>query len=345
MNTIDARSATVAGLLASSMLLFCPPANAGQAPCSTPVQYPAHCPVQVDQKYMRVSNGSVNQCLERVSYSLAPGTQGFTLQQPSPTLAPPTSGQPDPALAASVIPLVTDMLNQTVSLRNDLDSRLTLGIRQLVNQLGGTASYAHGQVTGPISFSLLGQPDSNGVLRVQLGFGMDMRAKGRKRGISGYFISGRISVSGSNLLLSANYNVNSGLVSGLTLTGGSIRANADFRFLSVFRIPFLSFGSQQILPLVNSYLGTHSATVFSLDDYIPAGAFVHNGIDYGQRIKRQLADFVETVDVTITQGGNHLSDAYLNISVSGTHLTAGSIEWSQRARGPRRTGVQMCAPS
>ena len=335
MHATNARMATAIALLASSVLLFGPPVNAGHAPCSTLVRYPACGPVEVDQKYMRVSVGSFDKCLERVNYSLAPGDLVF-IPPPSPPF-----GQPDPALVARVIPLVTSMLNRTVSLRHDLDSRLTLGIRQVARQHGLTVSYAHGRVTGPISFSLLGQPDSNGVLRVRIGFGMDMVAKGRKRGITGYVLRGQITVRGANLSLSANYNVNSGVVSGLALAGGSIRVDVDARFLSVFRVRF-NFGSQQLLPLVNSHLGAHSATVFGLDDDIPAGAFVHNGTDYGLRIKRHLADFVETVDVTITQGGKRLSDAYLNVSVGNIHLTAGSIE---RSEGVRPRSRLLCAPN
>lgn len=333
MNT-NAR-ATLVRLLASFALLFSLNAHAGHAVCSRPAIYPEACPVNVDQKYMRVSAGSYNLCLERINYSLPPGSTDV-LHPPAPAVFPPP---PDPRLVNRVIARVDNVLTRTVALRNDLDQRLTQAVRRFAAQEGVSVSYAHGRVTGPISFSLQGQPNSDGALAIRIGLGIDMMAKGRKRGISGLIARGKITVRGSNLVFSATYNVNSGSISGLSLTGGPIHARFERTWLS-----FIRFRVDVDLDMA-AYMSANSFTVFGLHSYIPTGAYVYNGTDYGLKIRRQLSNFVEDIDVTITQGGKHLSNAYLNVSAGDVHLTAGSIKITPRpAGGPRRPHALPCAP-
>lgn len=333
MNTTNAR-ATLGRLLASFALLFSLNAHAGHAACSSPAVYPEACHVNVEQKYMRVSAGSYNECLERINYSLPPGSIDV-LHPPAPAVFP---APPDPRLVNRVIARVDNVLTRTVALRNDLDRRLTQAVRRFATQRRYSVSYAHGRVTGPISFSLLGQPDSDGTLAIRIGMGIEMVAKGRKRGISGLFLRGTLTVRGSNLVFSATYNVNSGSVSGLTLTGGPIYAHLDVIALSSIRIRFNSETD------VLSYMNANSYTVFGLHSYIPTGAYVYNGRDYGLKVRRQLSNFVEDVDVTITQGGKHPSNAYLRVSVGDVRLTAGSIKITPRMPGLRRIGGMLCAP-
>lgn len=320
--------------LLAALLFLCLGANAGQLPCSTIARYPANCPVNVDMKYMRVDAGSYSQCFERADYRLAPGTRNVVFRPPAPplTLGPP----PDPALVSAVIPHVESILTRTVALRNDLDQRLTQIVRRWATEKDVVVSYAHARATGPISVSFLGQP-TGGNLRIRISFGADMVAKGRKRGINGIFLRAQLTFKGENLVFSATYNLNSGSVSGLRLMGGPIHVTLRVTALSVVRFRFSANVDMA------SYLNAQSFTIFGLDTDVPAGKFVHNGTDYGLRIKRQLRDFIESVDVTITQGGKNVRNAYLNISVGSSQLTAGSIVTAEKAR-PRRPAASLCEP-
>ena len=294
----------------------------------------------MDKKYMRVSAGSYNKCLERANYSLPPGSRDI-LVLPTP-FSGSSVNQPslDQRLTGNMVAHVDSVLTQTIALRNDLDQRLTQAIRRLAAQKDLSISYAHGRVTGPISFSLRGQRDSNGDLAISIGLGIDMMAKGRISGINGFFVRGTATATGSNLVFSATYNVNSGSVSGLALTGGSLRTHVDVTLLSSFKKRI----HLDVESAIRSHLNANSFTIFGLHSDMPTDTFVHNGTDYGQKIKRQLTNFVENIDVTITQGGKSLSDTYLNVSVGDIHLTAGSIQNTSTQRGPRRIHRELCAP-
>ena len=323
--------------LLAALLFLCLGANAGQMPCSTIVRYPANCPVTVDMKYMRLDAGSYSQCFDRVNYSLARGIRNIVLRPPAPITIPPP---PDPALVNAVIRHVDSILTRTVALRNDLDQRLTQVVRPLLLAQYPflTVGYTHGRVTGPISVSFLGQP-SGGTLRFRVAFGLDIAAKIRVRRINGLLLRGRATLRRDNVVFSANYDVNSGRVTGLALMGGPLRIRVQGK---IAIIPFRF--SLDFTPFAQSFLDAKSFTIFGLDTDVPAGKFVHNGTDYGLVIKRQLRDFVESVDVTITQGGKNLGNAYLNISVGSSQLTAGRIVTVARA-GPRREALPFCAPS
>ena len=280
-------------------LLFCLGANAGEMPCYTIADYPRHCPASWDIKYMRLTAGSYNQCIQRTYHSLAPALSS--------------------AVVDPVIPRVRSLLTRTVVLRNDLDQRLTQAIRSAARHRLLTVSGAYGRVTGPISVSLLGQP-SGGILSVRIAFGVDMGASARGRGLLALLGRVRVSASANNLQFSANYDVNSGRVSGVTLMGTPLRLRVRARLFHI--LP----ARVTLTPDIQSFLNGQSFTIFGLDSDVPAGRFVRNGTDYGLKIKRQLRNFIERVDVTITQGGKSLANAYLNISVGSTQLTAGSIE-------------------
>ena len=340
MNDTKTR-ATLGGLLASLALLFGSNAHAGHAACSAPAVYPAWCHVTADQKYMRVSAGSYNTCLERIDYSLPPGSRN-TLVLPTSTSRSPVDQTPlDQPLTENVSAQVDSVLSRMVAFRNDLDQRLTQAIWRAAHaQKDFSISYAHGRVTGPISFSLRGQPDSNGDLAISIGLSIDVMAKGRIRGINDFFVRGTATATGSNLVFSATYNVNSGSVSGLALTGGSLRTHVDVTLLSSFKKRI----HLDVESAIRSHLNANSFTIFGLHSDMPTDTFVHNGTDYGQKIKRQLTNFVENIDVTITQGGKSLSDVYLNVSVGDAHLTTGRIKRLSIQRGPRLPGAEICTP-
>ena len=323
--------------LLAALLFLCLGANAGQMPCSTIARYPANCPVTVDMKYMRVDAGSYSGCFDRVNYRLAPGTRNIGFRPPAPPLTLEPS--PDPALVNAVIPHVESILTRTVALRNDLDQRLTDAMRRFARQPSFFAiSGVYGRITGPISVSFLGQP-SAGTLRIRIEFGVDMGASARLRGILGILGRARLTLRASTLVFSANYNVASGTVSGVTLMGGPVRLRVKAKLVHILPIRVT------LTPDIQSVLNGQSFTIFGLDSDVPAGKFVHNGTDYGLKIKRQLRDFVESVDVTITQGGKSLSNAYLNIGVGSSQLTAGSVVRAVDARrGPQPETPANCAP-
>ena len=323
------------GCLRALTLLFCLGANAGHLPCSTILDYPSHCPVTVDMKYMRLAAGSYNQCVERVNYGLAPGTSGVVFQPPAQLPSP--LPRPDPAVVNAVIPHVESLLTRTVALRNDLDQRLTQAVRSALRHRLVTVGDAHGRITGPITVSLLGQP-SGGILRVRFGFGLDVGASVRLRGVLGVLGRARVTARANSLLFSANYNVSSGSVSGVTLMGTQVRLRFNVRLFHILPARLT------LTPDIQLSLNGQSFNIFGLDSDVPEGRFVHNGTDYGLKIKRQLRDFVERVDVTITQGGKRLANAYLNISVGGTHLTAGSIERAAKVGPRRRQAAVLCVP-
>ena len=229
------------------------------------------------------------------------------------------------------------LLSRMTNLRNDLDRNLTQTAADLAREeLPSFLKFKSSSVsiTGPISIVLMGQPDSNGTLQLRVeGFGI----YGIVRAEQSSLLKAKVTLRASNMSFAANYNVNTGRVTAVNPLSNYIDVDVDSSGLVFDLLPFLHVFSNQIenkfqddfnndiRRFLENGASSIDRTLFSLNEEIPDGVFVHptNGIDFGARVKEQVSNFVEDVNVSITQSGKTLQDTYVNINLQNIRLTFG----------------------
>lgn len=307
------------------ILFVCFPANAGHVAACLGSAVPNElrgCPVRTDITYAHLSAGSFSLCARRVSISSTDPSTTLLVPAPSPFGLTGILEDPNGSLVAN---RADTILSRVVTLRRDLDKKAAVALREAVDNVALIAAYSvSANISGPIVVTLKGRPNSGGVLNATIGgVSLDARAKVRVGVVPSFILGGTVRGYASNLLFSVDYNVNTGTVTQLD-TQSHIAVTADPTLLSFIPIAVLTnFYEERQENRINESINNNRWAIFSLDENIPNGVFVHNDIDYGAKVKRQLADFVEDIDVSVTQEGKSVSDVYVNIRVSNIELTIG----------------------
>lgn len=289
-----------------------------------------NCPISVDVTYLNVTAGSFNRCLRSVriastdpSVILPPINSAVTVPE-IPALI--ESGFGD--LTGSTAGDVQAILGRVVSLRRDLDEKASAAIRSVGDGLPGFFHHSGGvSIDGALTASLQGQPGSGGVVTSSLGISsLHGWLTGRAQGVSVYLFGLKVTVRGNDILFGADYNVGSGSIESVRISASNISYEVKS---DLFPPPFVASAfidpfKERLEDGIELSVNSNSAALFGMDENIPTGVFVRDGVDYGQKVRDQLADFVEDIDVSITQGGKRLSDVYVNVRVGNISLTAGS---------------------
>jgi hypothetical protein len=258
------------------------------------------------------------------------------------------------------------MVNLRASMNTRLLETVTAGVTEAVAGKYRIKSVS-ASIFGPIKVSIKGQPGSNGKVNLTIGgFGLNSKVRVEKN----WYAKGTLTLSASNLQFTGQYDVNSGQV---TLT--PVYNNIDVGVNLSSPIPFFSLlldlleGDMEanlnefIIGALTPTTANFNMSLFGLDAEIPEGAFVFDAKDYtdyiydqymdlnkyveqpdgrydlGELIKEQLRDYVNKVDLSITQYGDSPADNYVSINIQGFRLTTG-----RRFYKSKFSGCPRCQP-
>ncbi|MCG7563034.1 hypothetical protein [Pseudoalteromonas sp. McH1-42] len=164
------------------------------------------------------------------------------------------------------------------------------------------------KIQGPFKVSLRGQPNGDVTATVG-GFSVYALAKIKKS----WYAKGKIIVSSNVLNLSGNYNVNTGVISGLRLNPGfdinvSIDVDSVFDFIPGFNAILTNkledkieiTAESKIQAALSSRINQYQKTIFGLDQAIPTGVYVIGGEDYAVKLKDEFAELIRGAHIELT---------------------------------------------
>lgn len=287
-------------------------------------------------KYVYGEKPGQSACFRDISY---------TTRQRLPCYAPPPSDD-------QVAGFVNSVLTEATRLRRLVDDGLPDIVWNLIeDEVGGVLTFhgVHAAIDGPISATLKGEADSDGVVRLSLGpLTLSGSFTARLQGFLGS-VSLKANLRARNAIVHIDYDINRGTVTAqvddsldvavsYTSKFGQIPTTLFFAVVNAFGFLDVYTGDHLERILVNVGLTEH---LVGLDD-IPIGRLVVGGVDIGLTLKNALEDFVEDeieedFVIRLTQEGTSVSNAHVKASYNNYHLTIGRKDgrYPRRSEGPQ----------
>jgi len=238
-----------------------------------------------------------------------------------------------PNIIAGDLRSVTDKAEHIFFFETRLRNLIKPKTCAVLADLGLSCSQFHFDINGPIVIELSGNADGTVDARVG-GFDVYYRAKGQK----GFWLNGYLTVNTSPIWLNGKYNIVTGDIVNLDIDE-TFEYNIDLdvdllgvRFsLDSYVDDVLPFDIETELNAAvdDAQSDLQEDTLFNLNDAIPTGVYIYNGVDYGQLAQNEVVSFLSDESLTLTldreivtynanysQYGQFFTQYHVNINVS-----------------------------
>ncbi|WP_194867785.1 hypothetical protein [Pseudoalteromonas sp. PPB1] len=216
------------------------------------------------------------------------------------------------------------ILADTSSRRKELSEAIKQKVYQSVDSnLNGSfdLDYVNTSLIGAMNFEL---KESNGrILAKAGGVGIKSKAKITLKRTPSFIFKAYGRINSPEIWATADYNPTNGVVSNIRVTPVNLNIDFETRFLGI-SIPVLSTLinryveseiAKSIKQAINNDKLTGSRTIFSLDQAIPSGEFVHGGEDLGVKAKDAIRQIISGQSVRISVSGNSLINRQHSASI------------------------------